>query len=119
MMYKFYNYAIMKSMNKDEELKIIEDMQAVVEQMRLDDIGDNPDSEFDTFECECCGEEKPYAGSVVYDGIRVCNDCVLLAETGFALGKIKSINDLMKNMEDKRLEAQCRFIKQDEIEHNN
>lgn len=106
-------------MNKEEELKIIEDMQAVVEQMKLDDIEDNPDSEFEMFECECCAEEKPYAGSVVYDGIRVCNDCVLYAETGFALGKIQSINDLMKNMEDKRLEAQCRFIKQDEIEHNN
>lgn len=118
-MYKFYNYAIIKSMNKEEELKIIEDMQAVAEQMRLDDIEENPDSEFDTFECQCCGEEKPYAGSVVYEGIRVCNDCVLLAETGFALGKIKNINELMQNMEDKKLEAQCLFIKQNEIENNN
>ena len=106
-------------MDKENELKIIEDMQAVVEQMCLEDIEENPDSEYDMFECQCCGEEKPLAGSVVYEGIRVCNDCVLLAETGFALGKIKSINDLMKNMEDKKLEAQCRFIQQDEIEHNN
>ncbi len=118
-MYKFINYAIINTMDKENELKIIEDMQAVVEQMRLDDIEENPDSEYDMFECQCCGEEKPLAGSVVYEGIRVCNDCVLLAETGFALGKIKSINDLMKNMEDKKLEAQCRFIQQDEIEHNN
>lgn len=106
-------------MNKEEELKIIEDMQAVVEQMKLDDIEENPDSEFDMFECQCCGEEKPLAGSVVYDGIRICNNCVLLAETGFALGKFASIDDLMANMEDKKLEAQCNFIKQDEIEHNN
>lgn len=106
-------------MNKEEELKIIEDMQAVVEQMRLDDLEDNPDSGTELFECQCCGEEKPLAGSVVYDGIRVCNDCVLLAETGFALGKIKSISELMQNMEDRKLEAQCRFIRQDEIEHNN
>ncbi len=106
-------------MDKQEELKIIEDMQAVVMQMKLDDIEENPDSEFDMFECQCCGGEKPLAGSVVYDGIRICNDCVLLAETGFALGKIKSINDLMQNMEDRKLEEQCKFIKQDEIEHNN
>lgn len=118
-MYKFHNYAIIKFMNKEDELKIIEDMQAVVSQMKVDDIEDNPDSEFELFNCECCGEEKPLAGSIVYDNIRICNDCVLLAETGFALGKITSIDDLFKNMEDKKLEAQCRFIKEDEIEHNN
>lgn len=106
-------------MDKEKELQIIEDMQAVVAQMREDDIEENPDCEFDMFDCQCCGEEKPLAGSVVYDGIRVCNDCVLLAETGFALGKIQNINDLIINMEDKKLEAQCRFIKEDEIHHNN
>ena len=106
-------------MNKEEELKIIEDMQAVVEQMKLDDIKENPESEFDMFECQCCGQEKPLAGSVVYDGIRICNDCVLLAETGFSLGRISNIQQLIANMEDKKLEAQCHFIKQDEIEHNN
>ena len=106
-------------MNKEEELKIIEDMQAVVAQMKADDIEENPDCEFDMFDCQCCGEEKPLAGSVVYDGIRICNECVLYAETGFALGKIKDIQDLIVNMEDKKLEAQCNFIKQDEIEHNN
>lgn len=106
-------------MNKQEELKIIEDMQAVVAQMKADDIEENPDSEFELFDCQCCGEEKPLAGSVVYDGIRICNDCVLYAETGFALGKITKIDDLFKNMEDKKLEAQCNFINQDKIEHNN
>ena len=106
-------------MDKQEELKIIEDMQAVVAQKKADDIEENPDSEFEMFDCQCCGEEKPLAGSVVYDGIRICNDCVLYAETGFALGKITKIDDLFKNMEDKKLEAQCSFIKRDEMEHNN
>lgn len=106
-------------MNKEDELKIIEDMQAVVTQMKLDDIEENPDSEFEAFDCQCCGQEKALAGSVVYEGIRICNDCVLLAEVGFALGKINSIGDLFANMEDKKLEAQCNFIKQDTIEHNN
>lgn len=106
-------------MDKEEELKIIEDMQAVVSQMKADDIEENPDCEFEGFDCQCCGEEKPLAGSVVYDGIRICNDCVLYAETGFALGKIKNIAELIKNMEDKKLEAQCSFLKQDEMEHNN
>ena len=31
------------------EKEIVEEMQAVVEQMRLDDIEDNPDSEIETF----------------------------------------------------------------------
>ena len=99
--------------------EIVKEMQLVVEQMRLDDIEENPDCENEFFTCDACGGVKSLAGSVVYDGIRVCNDCVVLAETGFSLGKISSINDLLKNMEDKKLEAQCRFIKQDEIEHNN
>ena len=106
-------------MDKEKELQIIEDMQAVVAQMKEDDIEENPNSEFEMFDCQCCGEEKPYAGSVVYSGIRICNDCVLLAETGFALGRIKDINELIVNMEDKKLEAQCNFIKQDESKHNN
>lgn len=106
-------------MNKDDELKIIEDMQEIVAQMKLDDIEDNPNCEFEMFDCLCCGEEKPLAGSVVYDGVRICNDCVLYAETGFALGKIKDVQDLIANMEDKKLEAQCKFIKQDEIENSN
>lgn len=45
-------------MNKEEELKIIEDMQAVVAQMKADDIEENPDCEFDMFDCQCCGEEN-------------------------------------------------------------
>ncbi len=106
-------------MDKSEELKIIEDMQAVVAQMKADDIEENPDCEFEIFDCQCCGEAKPLAGSVVYDGIRLCNDCVLLAETGFALKKIKNIQDLITNMEDKKLEAQCNFLRQEQAGQNN
>ena len=75
--------------------EIAEEMQKVVEQMRLDDIEDNPDSEFETFECDCCGREQALAGSIEYSGYRLCNDCVLIAETGFALGKIKNIEELI------------------------
>ncbi len=106
-------------MDKAEELRIIDDMQAVVAQMKADDIEENPDCEFEVFDCQCCGEEKSIAGSVVYDGIRLCNDCVLFAETGFALGKIKNIQDLITGMEDKKLEAQCNFLKQEETGLNN
>ena len=106
-------------MDKSEELKIIADMQAVVAQMKADDIEENPDCEFEGFDCQCCGEEKSIAGSVVYDGIRICNDCVLLAETGFALGKIKNIQELIASMEDRKLEAQCNFLKQEETGLNN
>ena len=99
-------------MNTQEELKIIQDMQAVVEQMRLDDIEENPACEEEMFECDCCAKTKPLAGSVYYPGDkRLCNECVLLAEISFALGKIKNIQELIDNMEDNRLEEFCNYIK--------
>lgn len=101
------------------EKEIVEEMQAIVEQMRLDDIEDNPDSEFETFGCDCCGQEKALAGSIEYEGYRLCNDCVLLAETGFALNRFSHIEDLISAMEDKRLQGLCDFIKQEEVNKNN
>ena len=101
------------------EKEIVEEMQAVVAQMKLDDINDNPDCEFETFGCDCCGQEKSLAGSIEYGGYRLCNDCVLLAETGFALNKFSDIEDLINAMEDKRLEGLCDIIKQEENKSNN
>lgn len=94
--------------------EIVEEMLAVVEQMRLDDIEDNPDIVDEFFECDCCGQHKCLAGSIEYEGYRLCNDCVLLAETGFALKKIKNIQELVDAMEDKRLEGLCDFLKEEE-----
>lgn len=99
--------------------EIVEEMQKVVEQMRIDDIEDNPDSEFETFECDCCGKEQALAGSIEYSGYRLCNECVLLAETGFALEKIQQIEELIDAMEYKRLEGLCDIIKQEEQKNNN
>lgn len=99
--------------------EIIEEMQAVVEQMRLDDIEDNPDIIDENFECDCCGQEKCLAGSIEYEGYRLCNDCVLLAETGFALNKITNIQELIDAMEDKRLEGLCDFLKDEEKRNSN
>ena len=96
------------------EKEIIEEMAQVVEQMRLDDIEDNPDIIDETFDCDCCGETKSLAGSIEYEGYRLCNDCVLLAEVSFELKKIKDIQELIDKMEDKRLESQCEFIKKDQ-----
>lgn len=96
--------------NKNE---IAEEMQAVVEQMRLDDIEENPDIINDFFDCDCCGKSQCMAGSIQYGDYRLCNDCVLFAEIGFELKKLKTIDDLVKAMEDKRLEEICEFIKQD------
>ena len=103
---------------KNQE-EVIKEMQEVVAQMVIDDLEEDPSLEFETFECDCCGEEKCLAGSIEYEGYQLCNDCVLLAETGFALGKIKNIQELIDNMEDKRLEAMCDFIKVDEKSANN
>lgn len=106
-------------MNKEEQIKIIEEMQAVTEQMRLDDLAEDPTLENEIFECSCCGKTKSPAGSIQYGKYRLCNDCVLLAETGFAIGKFKNINELIKAMEDTRLEEMCNFIKNEEKRENN
>ena len=97
-----------------KELKIITDMQAIVEQMRLDDIEDDPQSEYEEFECSCCGKTKTLAGSIQYGKYRLCNDCVLIAETGLTLGKFKSIQELIDATEEKRLEEICEYIKSQE-----
>lgn len=93
--------------------EVIEEMQKVVEQMRLDDLAENPDMEEEFFDCDCCGQYKCLAGSIQYGDYRLCNDCVLFAEVGFELKKFNSIQDLIDAMEDKRLEEVCEFIKKD------
>ena len=97
--------------NKEE---VIKEMQLVVEQMRLDDIEENPDCQHEFFTCDACGDTKTLAGSVQYGNYRLCNDCVLYAEAGFELGQITNIKQLIDAMEDKRLEADCEFIKNEQ-----
>ena len=101
------------------EHEIIEEMQQVVEQMRLDDLEDNPDIANEYFDCDCCGEHKCLAGSIEYEGYRLCNDCVLIAETGFALGKIKSVQELIDAVEDKNLEKLCEYLRQEKKKKKN
>lgn len=100
-------------MSKSEE-KIIAEMQLVTEQMVKDDIAENPDIADDFFECACCGKSKCLAGSIQYGDYRLCNDCVLLAETGFALKKFTDIKSLIDAMEDNRLQEWCDYIKEQE-----
>lgn len=106
-------------MTEKDKVKVTEEMQLVVEQMRLDDIEENPDILNDFFDCACCGQYKCLAGSIEYNGYRLCNDCVLFAEIGFELKKFTSVQDLLDAMEDKRLEEICGFIKQDSVQNNN
>lgn len=105
-------------MGKSKE-EVVKEMQLVVAQMKKDDIEDNPASENEYFQCDACGEEACLAGSIQYGDYRLCNDCVLLAEVGFELGQIKDIQELIDAMEDKRLESDCNFIKQEESRLNN
>lgn len=104
-------------MEKSRE-EIIEEMQQVVNQMVIDDLEENPDIADDYFDCDCCGKNKCLAGSIQYGDYRLCNDCVLLAETGFALGTFSDIQSLMDAMEDKRLEELCQFLKDEETRKN-
>ena len=101
------------------EKEIEEEMAQLGEQMRLDDIEDNPDIVDEFFDCDCCGENKCLAGSIEYEGYILCNDCVLLAETGFALKKIKNVTDLISAIEDKHLEGLVQFVREEEARKNN
>lgn len=101
-----------------DEIKLTQEMQKVVAQMIIDDIEEDPHLENEFFDCDCCGEYKCLAGSIQYGEYRLCNDCVLYAEIGFELKRIKSVEDLIKAMEDKRLEEICEFIKQETLNKN-
>ncbi len=90
--------------NNEDKLEIIKTIQKAVEQMKIDDIEEASDHAYETFQCQCCGQEKIIAGSLVYDGFVLCNDCVLLAEVGLALKKFDNISTLLDSMEDKRFE---------------
>ena len=103
---------------KSEE-EIVKEMQEVVQQMVLDDLEEDPSLADEMFECDCCGQLKPLAGSIEYSGYRLCNDSVLIAETGFALNKIHDIQEVIDAMEDKKLEQLCDFIKQEEKRESN
>jgi len=92
-------------MNKDELLKKIEEIQESVRQMKEDDLDENPEAANEEFQCDCCAEIKLFAGSMIYEDYRLCNECVLLAEVGFALNKIKTIDEFMASMEDIRFET--------------
>ena len=84
-------------------------LETIVFSEGVENLGKN---EF--FDCDCCGKNKSLAGSIQYGDYRLCNDCVLLAETGFALKKFTDIQDLMNAMEDKRLEELCKYVKEEE-----
>ncbi len=99
--------------------KIAKDMQEVIYQMKLDDIEENPDSEFELFTCSSCAKDMPLAGSIQYSKYRLCNDCVLLYELSLKLGKIKNIDEFMEKTEDNRLQTMCDFIKQESLKENN
>ena len=98
---------------------VIKDMQAVIYQMKLDDIEQYPESEFEMFDCSACAKTSPLAGSIQYSKYRLCNDCVLMYETALKLGKINNIEEFMQKTEDLRLSQMCDFIRQDKQREDN
>ena len=106
-------------MDKNEQIKIIEEMQQVVTQMKLDDIEEDPNIVKEYFNCDCCGKNQTLAGSIQYGDYRLCNDCVLKAEIGFALNKFDNIKKLIDAMENNRLEEICQYLKDDKNRNNN
>jgi len=106
-------------MNKEKTLEVVKSLQETVEQMRIDDLEESPELALETFQCYCCGLEKEKAGSMIYGEYLLCNDCVLIAETSFALGKISNIEELINSMEDKRLEAECNLLIKEQKNQDN
>ncbi|MDD3013907.1 MAG: hypothetical protein PHC34_09420 [Candidatus Gastranaerophilales bacterium] len=106
-------------MDKNKALEVVKSLQEAVEQMRIDDLEESPESALETFQCYCCGQEKEKAGSMVYQEYLLCNDCVLIAETSMALGKISNIEELINSMEDKRLETECNLLIEEQKNQNN
>ena len=102
--------------NKED---IIKDMQEVIYQMKIDDIEENPDSEYEMFDCSACATEKPLAGSIQYSKYRLCNDCVLLYELALKLGKVQNIDEFLLKTEDNRLQNMIDFIKKEELKEKN
>ena len=88
-----------------EDRNLLENIKKLSEQIKIDDIEENPESAFEQFQCDCCGEVKMMAGSLPYADYRLCNDCVTLAETSFALDETFDIQDLIDSMKDKRFSA--------------
>ena len=103
----------------NSQKQIIEDMQNVVHQMKIDDIEENPESKLEMFTCSACAKDAPLAGSIQYSKYRLCNDCVLLYELSLKLNKIKDINEFIEKTEDLRLNEMCNFIKQDSLKEKN
>lgn len=89
---------------KKDSLTIIQETQAMVEQMKIDDLEEQPEEATQEFQCSCCGDIKMLAGSMIYGNFMYCNDCVLLTETSLALGKVQDPLDMMDVMKDKRFE---------------
>lgn len=92
-------------MNKEQLLEKIKEIQESVRQMAEEDFEENPEMAKEEFQCDCCAQIKTFAGSNIYEDYRLCNDCVLLAEVGFSLDKIKTIDEFMESMEEKRFET--------------
>ena len=88
-----------------EDNNLIENIKQLSEQIKRDDIKENPESAYEQFQCDCCGEVKMLAGSLPYETYRLCNDCVVHAELGFATEKLSNIRQLIDSMEDKKFES--------------
>lgn len=88
----------------EKKYRMIEVVQATVEQMKLDDFADNPEGAKELFQCGCCGEIKELAGSMLYSEYQFCNECVLITEVSLVLDKIKEPEEMLKVFEEQRFE---------------
>ncbi|MGQ9632036.1 MAG: hypothetical protein ACUVXI_17240 [bacterium] len=75
---------------KPHYYEIIGDLRVKI----LKDIEDGVDPT-EKFTCAFCGLDKTLPGSMVYDGIHLCNNCAILFELNRADGNIKDIHEFV------------------------
>ncbi len=46
--------------------------------------------------CPACGRRRPFAGSVAYEGVRLCNACATVYELRRAEGAVESLPEFIE-----------------------
>lgn len=93
--------------NREE---VVKEMQAVVEQMRLDDIEENPDCENEFFTCAACGDTNLLQALFITDkttdsATTVC----FLPKSDLNSGRLKTLKNLLTQWKTKGWKLTANF----------
>ena len=92
--------------NREE---VVKEMQAVVEQMRLDDIEENPDCENEFFTCAACGDTKPLALFITDKTTDSATTVCFLPKSDLNSGRLKTLKNLLTQWKTKGWKLTANF----------